>query len=127
MDEFTTYVKGMLKKLLLFTLVITAVLMIAGGSRFVLGWLVGSGLNLVYFIMLSNRSARAMKMAPEQAVAFIRAGAFLRLVTIILALIVVTQFPVIHFGACVAGILSFKIFTYVDTLFQHIIRKREGR
>lgn len=123
MNPFVGYVKGMLKKLAVFTLVVTLILFLCGYSRFIGGWLVGSGLNLVYFLMLSSRSARAVAMPPAQAVAFIRAGALLRLMTIVLALIVITQIPAIHFGAAVAGVLSFKVLIFLEPLAKHIYSK----
>ena len=72
------------------------------------GWCIGSGLNIVYFFMLSSRSVRALKLPPPQAASFIRGGAVFRLVFICLAVIVILQFPSISLGAAVAGIFSYR-------------------
>lgn len=127
MNHFIDYIKGTLKKLIVFTAVIAAMLGLCGYGYMVGGWLVGSCLNVVYFLMLSSRSSRAMKMPPTQAVAFIKGGAFLRLITVILSLIVVLHFPIIHFGATVAGVLSFKIFIYLEVLVKAVYNQVERR
>ena len=128
MKEFTDYVQGMLKKLLAFTFLIAGALGFCGYSHLLTGWLAGSVLNLVYFIMLSNRSARAVTVAPEKMVRFIRFGSLLRLVVIALALIVVLQFPSINFWAVVAGLFSFRVLIYLEPLLTHITKhKEEGR
>ena len=88
---------------------------------------VGIGSTKAGINMLSSRSSRAMKMHPVQAVAFIKGGAFLRLITIILSLIVVLHFPVIHFGAAVAGVLSFKVYTYLEVTAKFVYTRLERR
>ncbi|MGE1063085.1 ATP synthase subunit I [Megasphaera paucivorans] len=127
MNYFIDYIKGTLKKLIVFTCTITALLALCGYTNLILGWLIGCSLNIVYFLMLSSRSSRAMKMHPVQAVAFIKGGAFLRLITIILSLIVVLHFPVIHFGAAVAGVLSFKVYTYLEVTAKFVYTRLERR
>jgi hypothetical protein len=117
----------MLKKMVAFSLIIAVILVVLGYTGYVWGWLVGSSLNVIYFLMLFSRTVRAMNLPPAKAVAFIQMGAVLRLFTIILVLIIILQFPIIHFGAAVAGILSFKVVIYLDTLIRSLRGKEEGR
>ena len=74
MEAFYTYVKATICKLIGFTCIVTAVLLLGGWWQYISGWCIGSGLNIVYFFMLSSRSVRALKLPPEQAAAFIRGG-----------------------------------------------------
>ena len=123
MNPFKEYTKGMLKKLVIFTLVIMTLLVLIGYSRFVSGWLAGSAINLLYFIMLSRRSEKAIKMPPDKAATFMKVGAFLRLLTIFLALILIIQFPSINLAAAVAGILSFRFMIYGESLIKYFYKK----
>jgi len=125
--RYTDYIKTMLKKMVAFSLIIAVILVVLGYTGYVWGWLVGSSLNVIYFLMLFSRTVRAMDLPPAKAVAFIQMGAILRLFTIILVLIIILQFPIIHFGAAVAGILSFKVVIYLDTLIRSLRGKGEGR
>jgi hypothetical protein len=125
--RYTDYIKTMLKKMVAFSLIIAVILVVLGYTGYVWGWLVGSSLNVIYFLMLFSRTVRAMNLPPAKAVAFIQMGAVLRLFTIILVLIIILQFPIIHFGAAVAGILSFKVVIYLDTLIRSLRGKEEGR
>lgn len=127
MYRYTDYIKTMLKKMVAFSLIIAVILVVLGYTGYVWGWLVGSSLNVIYFLMLFSRTVRAMDLPPAKAVAFIQMGAILRLFTIILVLIIILQFPIIHFGAAVAGILSFKVVIYLDTLIRSLRGKGEGR
>lgn len=127
MYRYTDYIKTMLKKMVAFSLIIAVILVVLGYTGYVWGWLVGSSLNVIYFLMLFSRTVRAMNLPPAKAVAFIQMGAVLRLFTIILVLIIILQFPIIHFGAAVAGILSFKVVIYLDTLIRSLRGKEEGR
>ena len=94
-------------------------LLAAGGTS---GWCIGSGLNIVYFFMLSSRSVRALKLPPAQAASFIRGGAVFRLVFICLAVIVILQFPSISLGAAVAGIFSYRVLVFADVLTARLRR-----
>lgn len=109
LTEFTTYVKQTIIQLLVLTVVVAVVLLLGGWPQYVSGWCVGCGLNIVYFLMMTSRGLRALRLPPERAVYFIRGGAVLRLTMISLALIVLSQFPIIHFGAAVAGILAYRV------------------
>lgn len=114
MTEFVQYVKATVLKLIGLTCIVAAVLFVVGWRQCVTGWCIGSGLNIVYFLMLSSRSVRALKLPPGQAAAFIRSGAVFRLFMIGLILIVILQFPGIHFGAAVAGIFSYRMIIFAD-------------
>ena len=114
MTEFVQYVKATVLKLIGLTCIVAAVLFVVGWRQCVTGWCIGSGLNIVYFLMLSSRSVRALKLPPGQAAAFIRSGAVFRLFMIGLILIVILQFPGIHFGAAVAGIFSYRMIVFAD-------------
>ncbi|MCH4166694.1 MAG: ATP synthase subunit I [Megasphaera sp.] len=124
MKEFTTYVKATIIKLFSFTCIGISLLIITGGWRYITGWCTGCAVNLVYFAMLSSRSLRALHLPLEQAVAFIRSGVVLRFLLICLVLILILQFPFIHFGAAVAGILSYRVLIIADTLFKAIRSRR---
>ena len=127
MYRYADYIQQMLKKLVAFTISITVLLFFLGYERFVLGWLVGSGLNVVYFLMLCSRTVQSLNLPPEKVVAFIQAGALIRMLVIIAALVVILQFPIIHFGAAVAGVLSFKIYIYGEAIVKSVCSKLERR
>ena len=115
MEAFYAYVKATIYKLIGFTCIVAAVL-------FVGGWCIGSGLNIVYFFMLSSRSVRALKLPPAQAASFIRGGAVFRLGFICLAVLVILQFPSISLGAAVAGIFSYRVLVFADVLTARLRR-----
>lgn len=119
-NYYYAYVRQVLMKLVAFTVIVGLVLAVAGQWRYIGGWLTGSIINLIYFVMLISRVHRAGVLPPIVAVRFMRTGAVLRLVTIVLLLIVVAKLPVIHFGATVAGILSYYVVLYIDALWRGI-------
>lgn len=112
LTAFTDYVKQTLRQLAGFTVLVTVCLLLTGEFTYITGWLAGCGINLIYFVMMSSRGLRALKLPPERAVYFIRGGAMLRLLMISLSLIVITQVPMIHFGAAAAGILSYRVLIF---------------
>ena len=116
MEEFYAYVKATIYKLIGFTCIVAAVLFAGGWWQYMSGWCIGSGLNIVYFFMLSSRSVRALKLPPPQAASFIRGGAVFRLVIVIL------QFPSISLGAAVAGIFSYRVLVFADVLTARLRR-----
>ncbi len=120
MEEFVRYVKATLYKLIGFTCFVAAVLAVSGETQYITGWCIGNGINIAYFLMLTSRSARAVQLPPARAVALIRGGAVLRLVMIALVLIVVAQFPSIHFGAAVAGLFTYRVTIFADMLIRHV-------
>ena len=93
MEEFTRYVKVTLLRLLSLALMVTGLLLLLGKAEYLSGWLIGCAINGVYFLMLCSRSFRAMKMDPAKAFTVLRGGALMRILTIVLILIVVLQFP----------------------------------
>lgn len=115
--EFTSYVKRTIQQLIGLTIVVAVCLLLAGEMQYLSGWLMGSALNIIYFLMMSSRGLRALKLPPERAVYFIRGGAVFRLVMIMLALIVILQFPSIHLGAAVAGIFSYRVIIIGDIIY----------
>lgn len=127
MEEFITYVKATICKLAGLTCIGTAVLAAMGEFSYALGWCIGSGINILYFVMLSSRSARALRLPPQQAVAFIRGGAVLRLLTVALVLGVLSQIPAVSIGAAAAGILSYRLVIAADALFQYLHNSQERR
>ena len=64
MEAFYAYVKATIYKLIGFTCIVAAVLFAGGWWQYMSGWCIGSGLNIVYFFMLSSRSVRALKLPP---------------------------------------------------------------
>lgn len=122
MEAFYAYVKATIYKLVGFTCIVTAVLFLGGWWQYISGWCIGSGLNIVYFFMLSSRSVRALKLPPGQAASFILGGAVFRLVFICLAVIVILQFPSISLGAAVAGIFSYRVLVFADVLTARLRR-----
>lgn len=116
MEELVRYVKATVIKLIGLTCIVATALGAIGCQQYIIGWCIGSGLNVLYFLMLSSRSARAIHLPPEQAASFIRRGAIFRLVMICLMCIIILQFPSIHFGAAVAGIFSYRIIIVADVI-----------
>ena len=107
MEAFYAYVKATIYKLIGFTCIVTAILFLGGWWQYISGWCIGSGLNIVYFFMLSSRSVRALKLPPGQAASFIRGGAV---------------FPSISLGAAVAGIFSYRVLVFADVLTARLRR-----
>ena len=116
MEEFVAYVKHTIVRLLVMALAGTVVIAVSGYSIYLSGWLIGNLVNLLYFIMLSNRLAKSSKMAPERALLFIRGGAAVLLFFIALVLIVVLQFPQIRILPFVAGVMMYRILIFGETL-----------
>lgn len=109
LTEFTTYVKRTIIYLIVLAAGVSCILWLGGWTAYIGGWCIGCALNIVYFLMMTSRSLRSLRLPPERAVYFIRGGAVLRLTMIVLVLIALTKVPQIHFGAVVAGILSYRI------------------
>lgn len=120
MKEFAAYVKATLCKLIGFTCIAAAALAVSGETQYILGWCVGSGVNIVYFLMLVSRSVRAVQLPPERAVVFIRGGALLRLMLIVLVLIIASQFPAVHFAAAAAGLFTYRVVIFADAVIGHV-------
>lgn len=125
MEEFKRYVKKTLLQLAGMTFFLPFILLVADRGEYISGWLIGCGLNLLYFLMLCTRSVRALRQTPEQAFVVLRGGAFIRLLMIILMLIIVLQFPSINFWAVLAGILTYRLLIYFDALCQFIRIRRQ--
>lgn len=123
MEEFTRYVKMTLLRLLSLTLLVTGLLLLLGKAEYLSGWLIGCAINGVYFLMLCSRSFRAMKMDPAKAFTVLRGGALMRILTIVLILIVVLQFPSVRIWAVVAGILTYRILIYFEAVYHACIRR----
>ncbi|ERT62003.1 ATP synthase subunit I [Megasphaera vaginalis (ex Srinivasan et al. 2021)] len=116
MDEFVRYVKKTLLRLTALTLVGAAVMAAAGKYGLLSGWFIGSLLNIVYFLMLSSRLFRSAKMQPVKALHFIRTGAVIRLLLIVLAVILVLQFPQINIFSFVGGIFTYRLLIFAETV-----------
>ena len=124
LTEFTTYVKRTVQQLIGLTCVVTAILFIGGWGNLISGWLVGNALNIMYFIMMSSRCLRALHLPPERVVLFVRGGAVFRLLMIMLAFIVILQFPSIHLGSAIAGIFTYRVIILVDFVYRYIRKRR---
>lgn len=126
MEELLRYIKCTLLQLIGLTVVGAAVFYAVGLPHVVLGWCIGSGINIVYFAMLGSRSARAVKLPPECVVQFIRGGFALRFIVVCLAMIIIVQFPVINFWGAVGGCFSYRLVVFADAAWTHIhVRKRK--
>jgi hypothetical protein len=117
MEDFVRYVKRTLVQLAGLAFFVTACLVLVGKGQYVSGWLIGCGLNLLYFIMLCSRSVKALKLDPAKAAAVIRGGSALRILMIVLMFIVILQFPAINYWAALAGILTYRILIYAQAIY----------
>ena len=117
MEEFTRYVKVTLLRLLSLALMVTGLLLLLGKAEYL------CAINGVYFLMLCSRSFRAMKMDPAKAFTVLRGGALMRILTIVLILIVVLQFPSVRIWAVVAGILTYRVLIYFEAAYHACIRR----
>ncbi len=122
MYRYITFVKQIIRRLVVFTMAI-AVFLLFFFPHYTLGWLAGNGINLIYFWMLAKRVHTVKDLEPERGVRMIQASSLLRFIAIVLFLIVVLQIPAIHFGATVAGILSMKLLV-VGSVFYDWFRKK---
>lgn len=123
MDELRRYVQHTLFCLIVLAGAGVMFLVVTSLSGLISGWLIGCGLNILYFVMLSNRSAKSMSMNPQSAYVSIRGGAFFRIMMIVLMVIVVLQFPSVNIWAVVAGILSYRIVIFFEAIKNALGRK----
>lgn len=128
MDELRRYVQHTLFCLIVLTASGVIFLLVMSLFGLISGWLIGCGLNVLYFIMLSNRSAKSMSMNPQSAYVSIRGGAFFRIMMIVLMVIVVLQFPSVNIWAVVAGIMSYRMIIFFEAIKNALGEKNlEGR
>ena len=78
-DVFTLYVKKTVIRLAVGTVLGAVAAWAVGANEYISGWLIGSLVNLLYFVMLSSRLAKSARMPAEQALVFIRGGVVVRL------------------------------------------------
>lgn len=123
MDELRRYVQYTLFCLIVLAGAGVMFLVVTSLSGLISGWLIGCGLNILYFVMLSNRSAKSMSMNPQSAYVSIRGGAFFRIMMIVLMVTVVLQFPSVNIWAVVAGILSYRIVIFFEAIKNALGRK----
>lgn len=123
--EFTGAVKGMLIMMALWGLLVTAVLWLAGHGDKILGYLVGTAVSAVYFLLICYRVRRSAALPTRQAVVYMRTGWLIRLSFIVLVLAWSLKVPAINFAAAVAGLLSLQIVLFLQGLF--MIMKRYGK
>lgn len=123
LSVFNAYVKRTLQELIVLTFVVTVILFLGGWPQYISGWLVGNGFNIIYFLMMTNRCLRALHLPPERIVLFIRGGALLRMFMIVVAVIIILQFPSLHFGAAIIGIFMYRVLIIPDLIYQYIRRR----
>lgn len=62
MDVFTLYVKKTVIRLAVGTVLGVVAAWAVGANEYISGWLIGSLVNLLYFVMLSSRLAKSARM-----------------------------------------------------------------
>ena len=122
MDVFTLYVKKTVIRLAVGTVLGAVAAWAVGANEYISGWLIGSLVNLLYFVMLSSRLAKSARMPAEQALVFIRGGVVVRLLLIMLVLIVVLQFPQIRISSFVAGVMMYRVLSFGERFVKALQR-----
>ena len=122
MDVFTLYVKKTVIRLAVGTVLGAVAAWAVGANEYISGWLIGSLVNLLYFVMLSSRLAKSARMPAEQALVFIRGGVVVRLLLIMLVLIVVLQFPQIRISSFVAGVMMYSVLIFGELFVKALQR-----
>lgn len=122
MDVFTLYVKKTVIRLAVGTVLGAVAAWAVGANEYISGWLIGSLVNLLYFVMLSSRLAKSARMPAEQALVFIRGGVVVRLLLIMLVLIVVLQFPQIRISSFVTGVMMYRVLIFGELFVKALQR-----
>ena len=121
-DVFTLYVKKTVIRLAVGIVLGAVAAWAVGANEYISGWLIGSLVNLLYFVMLSSRLAKSARMPAEQALVFIRGGVVVRLLLIMLVLIVVLQFPQVRIFFFVAGVMMYRVLIFGELFVKALQR-----
>jgi hypothetical protein len=114
MNEYLTLLKRILIHLLSWIVLFVAILYGTGYESWIIGFTVGAGASLVYFMLMSYRIFKSSELVPSKAVAYMRAGWLIRLSFVVLVLIFSLQVPGIHFLAAVVGLFSLQFMIVLE-------------
>lgn len=117
MEEYTIEVRRTLLQIALFAATVAGSCILAGRLEAIPGFIAGTIISVVYFLLMCYRVKRASGMPPERAVAYMRAGWILRLCFVVLALVLLLQWKAIHFLAAVLGLFSLQMVTILNAIY----------
>lgn len=114
MNEYLTLLKRILIHLLSWIVLFIGILYGTGYESWIIGFTVGAGASLIYFMLMSYRIFKSSDLVPSKAVAYMRAGWLIRLSFVVLVLIFSLQVPSIHFLAAVVGLFSLQFMIVLE-------------
>lgn len=114
MNEYIGLLKRILSHLLMWIVLVAAVLYGTDHQNWILGFIVGAGASIVYFILMSYRILKSLEVMPSKAVSYMRAGWLIRLIFVILVLILALKIPDIHFLAAIVGLFSLQFIIVLE-------------
>ncbi|WP_312420416.1 ATP synthase subunit I [Anaerospora hongkongensis] len=114
MNEYIGLLKRILSHLLIWIVLVAAVLYGTDHQNWILGFIVGAGASIVYFILMSYRILKSLEVMPSKAVSYMRAGWLIRLIFVILVLILALKIPGIHFLAAIVGLFSLQFIIVLE-------------
>lgn len=124
--EFAGSVRRFLLQMAAWAALVTAGLYVAGYGGKVAGFLAGTAVSIIYFLLLGYRVRRSAAMPPKQAVAYMRMGWVIRLAFVALAVIWMLKVPAIDFTGAILGLFSFKIVLLLNG-FWLVVRRRAAQ
>ncbi|WP_312523821.1 ATP synthase subunit I [Anaerospora sp.] len=127
MNEYIGLLKRILTHLLAWIVLFVVGLYGTGNESWILGFIVGAGASIVYFMLMSYRIFKSSELVPAKAVSYMRAGWLIRLIFVVLVLILSLKIPGIHFLAAVVGLFSLQFIIVLEAaLFvsRHYTSKR---
>jgi hypothetical protein len=129
MNEYILLLKRILIHLLTWIALFIAILYGVGYTHWIMGFLVGAGASVIYFMLMSYRIFNSFALGRSRAVAYMRAGWIIRLSFVVLVLIFSLQVPGIHFLAAVVGLFSLQFIIVLEAahfVSRHYISKEQN-
>jgi hypothetical protein len=116
MQEFRIHIRRTLAQLGLLAIFLCGGVYFAGYPIAVPGLLLGIAGSAIYFLLMSYRVRKAVELAPEKAIGYMRAGWLLRLSFLVLILILSSLVKEISFVATVIGLFSLHIVMFLNSV-----------
>lgn len=114
---FTGSVKRLFLQMAAWAAVVTAGFYFAGHADKIAGFLAGTTVSAVYFLLLWYRVRKSAAMPPKQAVAYMRMGWLVRLSFVALSVVLMLKVPALNFAGAILGLFTFKIVVVLNGLF----------
>jgi len=106
MQQFVGEIKHLLAQVAGWSLALCFFAYFSGAAYLIPGVLAGTLTSIVYFLLMSYRIQRSMKLPLAKAVTYMRIGWMIRLAFVLVMLIISIRISQLHFWAAVVGLLS---------------------